>query len=113
MCSAAPGWVTEEQGHLIEHFLGEGGAFDAPDAHLAPAGDGHHVDQSLFGFRLGLEFVVEVFDHLDEAGFGLTLQDDGIGEHAVADSILSDDLLTGNATRSCTFPAVQAGGQAF
>ncbi len=39
-----------DAGDLVEHFAGEGGTFDAPDAHLAPAGGGADIDEGALEF---------------------------------------------------------------
>ena len=98
---------------LVEHFLGDGGAFDAPEAHLTPAGGAHHIYQSLFGFVLRLNLGAEVLGHLDKAVLGLALEGHGVGEHAVADDVLGDGVAAADTTGARTLPTVPVDGQAF
>src|SRR5207247_9209719 len=74
-------------GVSFRNFLSKTLLFNAPDAHQAPAGDGHVFDQSGLIGREGLEFGFERRKHGGEGSGVFSLEDDSPGEDAVAESV--------------------------
>ncbi len=72
--SAGPGFVADD------------GAFEAPGAEAAPAGDGHAFDEVFFDVVGGLELGAEGFEDAGEAFVGFVGEDYGAGEEAVSAS---------------------------
>ena len=48
-----------ETGRLFGHLELKAGLLDTPEAHHAPASDGHILDTALFDFASGIEFEFE------------------------------------------------------
>ena len=62
------------------HCRLEGGAFDGPYPHLAPARDGHIFDERALGFGLWVELAGETGEEIGE-GFGpFVLKEDRLRE---------------------------------
>ena len=72
-------------GVLAGDFAVEIDGLEGDDAALAPSGDGHAVNVLEFGFGGGAVGGDVGVEGGEEAGFGLALDDDGFGEHAVGD----------------------------
>lgn len=98
---------------LVVHFEIQGGLLDIERAEIAPAGDGHGVDQGCLGGGAGLEFGGEAGVELLEAIFGLAFEDDEFGEEAVADAVLRRDGFAFGRDRTVRFGAVGASGIEF
>lgn len=74
------------------HFLVDDGLFDTPGAHLAPVGGGEFLDEGAGGGGGGLMFEGELMEEFIEEGLGLVVEDDGLGEEAVAEAIAGGGL---------------------
>ena len=106
------GFVAEQQ---VEDAGGVGVEIDesflnAPDAHHAPAGDGHGFDQQGLGGVGRLEFGGECRKEPGEALLGFAFEDDGLSEHAVAGAVAGGVAFAGGGDWSAGSGAVGAGG---
>jgi hypothetical protein len=68
-------------------LLVEAGGLHVPEAHLAPAGDGHVLDQGFFGGGLGLMLLLIGSEEVDEGFAGFVFEDDGFRENAVTETV--------------------------
>ncbi|HTA41083.1 MAG TPA: hypothetical protein VK789_01475 [Bryobacteraceae bacterium] len=68
---------------LTADLVIRGGLFHAPNAQLAPADDGHVLDERGFDGYPGLEFFVESGQQLSETLDGFSFENDCAGEQAV------------------------------
>jgi hypothetical protein len=107
------GFVAMEQGQLgsggeggegvgdafdgVAHAGGDGSilqeaGLDGPGAALPPAGDGHFLDDAQLDIAGGVELYDEGIEELLELIRVLIGEDDGSGEHAMTDGVLSGTL---------------------
>ncbi len=76
------GFATEA-GVLQSDVAVEGDLLGSPDAHLAPAGGGHGLDEQKLGLGGWLVFGVELGEERAEAVFVFAVEDYGFGEESV------------------------------
>jgi hypothetical protein len=63
-------------------FIRKAGTFHAPDAHQAPVGYGHFVNQEVFDGGFGLQFLLKRGHESVEAPVRFAVEDDRAGEHS-------------------------------
>jgi hypothetical protein len=97
-------------GFLLGHLKLKAGLFDAPEAHHAPAGDGHILDTACFDGIGGLQFALEGGEERGEGGGGLVIENDGAGEDAMAAAVLGGPEFALGRFGSTRLGAVGAGG---
>ncbi len=95
---------------LAAHLMGDGGVFHGPEAHLAPVGDDHFVNEEGFDGGGGEELGAELFDEVVEAVAGFAFEEDGAGEEAVGDAVAGGFAFTGGGARAAGFGSVDTGG---
>jgi hypothetical protein len=71
--------------------VGESGHLDTHDTKAAPGGEGHGFDDIVLDGSGGLELGAVTFEDLFKGERGLSGKNDGLGEKAVPDGILSTD----------------------
>jgi len=92
-------------------FEVESGGFHVPEAHLAPAGDGHVLDQRFFGGGLGLMLLLIGSEEVDESLARFVFEDDGFRENAVAETVARGGEFALRGGEATGFGAVGAGGE--
>ena len=68
-------------------FVDNGGFFDSPDAELTPFADGHLLDQHALGGADGLKIGGNGVEQGGETVAGFVVNEDGVGEDAVASAV--------------------------
>src|ERR1017187_10764266 len=72
---------------LFGDLVIESGLFHAPDAHLAPAGNGHGLNERVLDGAFGREFGAELREKAIEAGPVFAVENDTTGEQPVTQTI--------------------------
>ena len=91
----------------------EGGALDGPDAHEAPTGNRHGLDEGTLDFGLRIELAHERGEETVEDFESFVLKDDGLGQEAVARTIRGGFAFAFGSDGSAGFGAVALGGAGF
>ncbi len=94
----------------VTDFAGDVGAFEGPDALLAPPAGDHFLDEGAFDGGAGAEGVVKFSEELLETGLVLAGNDEALGEDGVADGIEGGIVLAGGGDGAARFGAIGARG---
>ena len=95
------------------HFELDGGFLNCPDAHLTPAGDGHHLDIAGFRGIARLDLIFKLAQDLLKAMLRFTFKDHGAAEDAVLSCVLRGGGFGPRGGRAAVLGAVGSGGFGF